>query len=165
MWAVIKFDRKYFNLLKYDLEKRFGKDFEIYRPKIAIQKYYKNKLVDKEIDILGDYLFLYHKNLNKYSFINELKYIKGLKYLLDGYIGFQDEIIEFIKKCRNCENKKGLISEGMFEINIFSNYKFSSGPFVGKIFKIINIQKDKMNILMGNLKTKVRKKEFLFYPA
>ena len=38
MWAVIKFDRKYFNLLKYDLKKRFGKDFEIYRQKLQ----YKN---------------------------------------------------------------------------------------------------------------------------
>ena len=43
-------------------------------------------------------------------------------------------------------------------------YKFSSGPFTDKIFKIIELQKNKIDILMGNIKTKIKKKEFLFTP-
>ena len=66
---------------------------------------------------------------------------------------------------KNLEDSKGYISQNLFEININSNYKFSSGAFVGKIFKIINFQKNKINILTGNLKTTINKKEFLFNPV
>ena len=48
MWAVIKFDRKNLNLMIEDFKKKLGNDFVIYRPKILIQKYKNNKLVNKE---------------------------------------------------------------------------------------------------------------------
>ena len=50
-------------------------------------------------------------------------------------------------------------------MNINSNYKFLTGPFAEKIFKIISLQKNKINILMGNLKTTIDKKEFFFNPV
>ena len=62
MWAVIKFDKKNFHQLKEYFQKKIGKDCVIYRPKILIQKYKNNKLINKEVDILGDYLFCFHKN-------------------------------------------------------------------------------------------------------
>ena len=165
MWAVIKFDKKNFHLLKEYLQKKIGKDCVIYRPKILIQKYKNNKLINKEVDILGDYLFCFHKNFSKKSTINQLKFSRGLKYFLDGFIEFQLDIKNFIEKCKNLEDSKGYISQNLFEININSNYRFSSGPFAGKIFKIINFQKNKINILTGNLKTTINKKEFLFNPV
>ena len=48
MWTVIKFDKKKINLLQQDLLKYIGKDCVFYRPKIQIQKYYKNKLIKLE---------------------------------------------------------------------------------------------------------------------
>ena len=75
MWAVIKFDKKNFHLFQADLSKKIGKDFIIYRPKVLIQKYKNNKLVNKEVDILGDYLFCFHKDLNNKSIINQLKFL------------------------------------------------------------------------------------------
>ena len=165
MWAVIKFDKKNFHLLKEYFQKKIGKDCVIYRPKILIQKYKNNKLINKEIDILGDYLFCFHKNFSNKSTINQLKFSRGLKYFLDGFIEFQLDVKNFIEKCKNLEDSKGYISQSLFEININSNYKFSSGPFAGKIFKIINFQKNKINILTGNLKTTINKKEFLFNPV
>ena len=65
MWTVFKFEKKEFHLLKEDLKKKIGPDYIIYRPKVAIHKYKNNKLVHKEVDILGDYLFCYHKNFEK----------------------------------------------------------------------------------------------------
>ena len=165
MWAVIKFDRKNFYLLKKDFFKKIGKEFIIYRPKILVQKYKNNKLVNKEVDVLGDYLFCFHKNFCKKSIINQLKFSRGLKYFLDGFTELQEDVQNFVEKCKNLEDGKGYISEGLFEININSNYKFSSGPFAEKIFKIVNLQKNKIDILMGNLKTTINKEEFLFIPV
>ena len=44
------------------------------------------------------------------------------------------------------------------------SYKFISGPFIEKIFTIIKIQQSKIDILIGDLKTSVKKQEFLFSP-
>ncbi len=164
MWTVIKFDKKNFNLLKEDLRKKMGEELIIYRPKILIQKYKNNKLINKEVDILGDYLFCFHKNFDQRSVINKLQFCRGLKYFLDGFKEFQADLKNFINKCKKLEDKKGYVSQSLFEITLNSRYKFSSGPFAEKIFKIINLQKNTINILIGNLKTKINKKEFLFNP-
>lgn len=164
MWAVLKFDKKNFHLLKEDLKKKVGDDCVIYRPKILVQKYKNNKLINRELDVLDDYLLCFHKNFQKKSTINQLKYSRGLKYFLDGFVESQLEVKNFVEKCKKIEDAKGFISQNLFNININSNYKFSSGPFVNKIFKIINFQKNKINILMGDIKTTIKKKEFLFNP-
>ena len=165
MWAVIKFDKKNFHLFQADLSKKIGKDFIIYRPKVLIQKYKNNKLVNKEVDILGDYLFCFHKDLNNKSTINQLKFSKGTKYLLEGFKEFQTDIKTFIQKCKNLEDRKGYISQSLFDININSDYKFTTGPFTEQIFRIIEIQKNKVNIMLGKVKTTINHKDFLFSPA
>ena len=43
MWAVIKFDKKQFELLKRDFNKKLGKNFIMYAPKLSVQKYKNNK--------------------------------------------------------------------------------------------------------------------------
>ena len=114
---------------------------------------------------MGNYLFCFHKSFENQQTINKLKFVKGLKYFLGGFIQSQDEIKKFIKKCKDFENKEGYLSENFFELYINSRYKFSSGPFVEMIFKIIDLQKNKINILLGNMKTTIKKNEFLFTPA
>ena len=57
MWSVIKFDKKNYHLFKEDLKKKIGNNCIIYRPKILIQKFKNNKLIKKEINLLGDYIF------------------------------------------------------------------------------------------------------------
>ena len=164
MWTIIKFDKKEIALLKKDFKEKLGKDFKIYSPKIATQKYTKNKLVKKEFDILGDYLFCYHKNFNKPEIINTLKFARGLKYFLDGFVESQDEIVKFINKCRNSEDKEGYLSKNFYELFVNCKYKFSSGPFAEMIFKIVGLQKNKIEILLGNLKTTIKREEFLYRP-
>ena len=97
--------------------------------------------------------------------INEpIKIYQGVKYLLNGSISSQKEIKKFIYKCKSLENKKGYLKQSFYDLEINKYYKFSSGPFIDKIFKIIELQKNKINILMGNIKTNISKKEFLFTP-
>ena len=61
MWTVLKFEKKSLGLLKDDLRKKLGNNFKIYIPKIRVQKYKNNKLINKEFNLLGDYLFCFHE--------------------------------------------------------------------------------------------------------
>ena len=164
MWTVLKFDKKKFEFLKKDISKKLGKNYEIYYPKLVIQKFKNNKLVNKEFDLLGDYLLCFHKDFSDSETIKKLKFCRGLKYFLNGFKSSQTEIEKFIHKCKKNENRNGLLTKNFLDLQIKSKYKFTSGPFVEKIFEIINLQKNKIDILMGNLKTTIKKEEFLFSP-
>ena len=164
MWTIIKFKKQNLGLFKDDLKKKIGENVIIYQPKILIQKYKNNKLINKEFEILGDYLFCYHENFKQKSTLNKLKFIIGIKYFLNGFLEYQKDVKEFIEKCKKMENNKGYISHSLFEVNVNSKYKFFTGPFTEKIFKIINFKKNKIDILIGNLKTTINKKEYIFKP-
>ncbi len=165
MWAVLKFDKKNFNLLLHDLKQKLGEDLIIYKPKSLIQRYKNNKLVEKEHDLVGDYIFCFHKNFDQIQTLRKIQFSRGLKYFLNGFKEFQADIKLFIEKCKKLENEKGYISQSMLDLHVNSKYKFNSGPFVNKIFKIIEFEKNKIKILTGNLKTTIKKEEFLFTPA
>ena len=164
MWAIIKVDKKKISFFKNEIKNKLGKESIIYSPKLLIKKITKNKLQKKEYEILGDYLFCYHENFNKINFLKQLNFIRGVKYFLNGFQICQNEIEKFIDRCKNLEDKSGYISQSLYEEEVNKYYKFSSGPFVDKIFKIVQLQKNKIDILMGNLKTTVNKEEFLFSP-
>ena len=101
MWTVLKFDKKNFHLLKEDLKKKVGCDCIIYRPKIRVQKYKNNKLISRELDLLDDYLLCFHKKFQKKSIINQLKFSRGLKYFLDGFVESQLEVKNFLSEIPN----------------------------------------------------------------
>jgi len=164
MWTIIKFNKKKLNFLKKDLTNKLGSDCRFYEPKIIFKNYKKNKFVKKEFNLLGDYLFCFNlkfKDIKTISFIN---YAYGLKYILQGFYQSQGEICKFIEKCRSLEDQQGYITEQFYDLKINSDYKFVSGPFSNSIFKIVELQKKKINVLIGNIKTTIKKKEYLFQP-
>lgn len=165
MWAVIKFDIKKLASLKEDLKLKLGKNYKIYIPKIKVQKYKNNKLVSKEVTLLGDYLFCFHNQFKNKKILSYLKFTKGIKYFLEGFVESQKEIENFLNYCNSIENKEGLISENLFELNLNKKYQFMNGPFTNKIFDIIKIQKNRVDILIGNLKTTIKREKFLSNPA
>jgi len=162
MWIVIKFDKKNFDFFKKELKIKLSCDHTLYCPKILIHKYKNNKLIKKEFNILDDYVFCYDKKLQDKEILAKLKFVKGLKYILGGFLFSQEEIVKFIDKCKEFENDRGYITQNFFDLQEILKYKFVSGPFVNKIFQIINIQQNKIKILIGDLKTTIKKKEFLF---
>ena len=162
MWTIIKFDKKNLELFKQEMKSKIDKNFHIYKPILLIQKFKNNKLIDKQYSLLGDYIFCHHKIFSSNYGFERVKFFKGVKYFLSGSTINQKEIIEFIKKCKNVENKDGYITQNTFSTEMNKFYKFKSGPFTEKIFKIIEIQKHKINILMGNIKTSINKKDYLF---
>ena len=165
MWAILKFQKNNLSLLKDDLNKKLGQDMKIYIPKLRIQKFQNNKLKSKEINLLGDYIFCFHSNLKEKKIVNSLRYTRGLKYFLDGFNQSQKEIEKFIEKCKVSENQDGFLSKEFFELELNKKYKFSSGPFSDKIFQIINLQRNRIKVLIGNMKTTIKRKEFLFTPV
>ena len=96
--------------------------------------------------------------------MSSLKYTKGLKYFLNGFLQSQEDIKKFIYKCKESENDKGYLTQNFFEIYEKHQYKFSSGPFVDKIFSIVSYQKNKLNILLGNIRTTLKRKDNLIFP-
>ena len=85
MWTVIKFKKKKLRTFKERLKEKSRSRLLFLLPKILVQKYVKNKLINKEKLMLGDYLFCFHKNFEKKNFINQLKFLKGLKYFLNDF--------------------------------------------------------------------------------
>ena len=164
MWTIIKFEKKNLSFLKSDLEKKLGTDCKFYIPKLLFKRYKKNKWEKKVFNLLGDYLFCFNEKFNDSRVIKTINYIRGLKYVLQGFNQSQCEIKEFIEKCKISEDSEGYISEQFYDLKINSNYKFFSGPFTNSIFKILQLQKNKIRILMGNFKTTIKKKDFLFQP-
>ena len=164
MWTILKFNKKEYYFLKKDFKEKLGHDIILYAPKILIEKKNQNKVFKKEFYILGDYIFLYHKKINQIT-LNDLKFSRGLKYFLEGFQSSQNEIETFINKCKSLENEKGFVSQNLFEIIKNERYKFLTGPFTSEIFKILEIQKNKINILIGNFNTYIKKKDYLFFPV
>ena len=144
MWTVIKFDQKKIELMKRDISKKIKGATEFYTPKMLIQYYYKNKLVNKEVNLLGDYLFCFNINFRNQNYREAIKFSRGLKCLLEGQGFLSDDIKKFVEMCKNFENKKGYVNFSFLNLIKNNKYRFTSGPFVNKIFEIINFQKIKL---------------------
>lgn len=164
MWIVIKLNKNKLNFFKQDFKKKFKNECVVYYPTVLGQKFYKNKIIKKKLNLLGDYIFCFHESFSDIKNLNQIKFLKGVNFLLDGYLNTQEEIKRFIDECKSLENKDGHITQAIYKIEVDKLYKFNSGPFAEKIFRIIQLQKNKIDILMGDLKTSIGKKNFLFSP-
>ena len=116
MWAVIKFDAKNFNFFKRELRAKLSCNHVLYCPKLLIQKYKNNKLIKKEYNILGDYVFCYDKKFQNEEILTKLKFVKGLKCILGGFSLYQEEIVKFISQCKKFENHNGYITQNFSTI-------------------------------------------------
>jgi len=164
MWAVLKVNTKELYLLKEDLKKKLNSDFVLYAPKVTFDVFNKNIKKKKEIYLLGDYVFCFSKKFEDSSYLRTIQFCRGLKKIMEGIRISQSDIIKFINRCKNYEIKTGIVSLHFYEVKENKKYKFGSGPFTSQIFKVINIQKDKIKLLMGNLKISINKQKYLFNP-
>ena len=163
MWIVAKYDKKKANFFLEDLKKKLKDKVVIYNPKVKIEKFYKKKLISKEFNILGDYIFCFNPKFANQKILDNLQFTKGLKYFLSGFYKSQKEIKDFIKKCKKSENENGFISADFFDIELNKKYKFNNGPLINLIFQVVEIQKTKFKVIMGD-KIATIEKGFLFSP-
>ena len=151
MWVVAKIKRREIKIFKESLLKKTGQDIEFYCPKIEYHQYFNNKVKRLEKLALENYIFCYHENFRDSSLINKLRYTKGLEYFLNGYCENQKEVVKFIKSCKCSENSKGYLTQNFFKTLINKKAKFISGPFTNMMFEILNKQKNKLKIIVGNV--------------
>ena len=163
MWVVAKIKIKNLNNFKKDLSEKIGHDIKFYHPKIEYHKYFGNTVKRFEKFILENYIFCYHEKFKKTSFVNEVKFLKGLAYFLEGYNQNQNNIIKFIEYCKTFENKKGYLTQSFFSNIITKKAKFISGPFANMIFEILEKQKNKLKIIVGNIITTIPNKANYIY--
>ena len=166
MWTVAKIKIKNLNTFKKNLAEKMGDDIKFYYPKVEYHKYFGNKVKRFEKFILENYIFCYHKRFQKSSFVNEIKFLKGLEYFLGGYNHNQKNIVQFIEYCKMFENEKGYLTQSFFITMITKKAKFISGPFTNMVFEIIEKQKNNLKILIGNIVTTISdKKNYLYRPV
>ena len=163
MWIVLKYKKNEFNFLKQDFKKALGDLPLIFRPKIKYQKLIRNKLQFLENDILGDYLICYHEKFKTIHILTILKNLKGLKYFLLNSYNNQKEIINFIDYCKKNQGVDGYLTQGFFQLSNMKKGIFLSGPFTNMIFGVIEKQKDKLKVLIGNVTTTITKNSNYLY--
>jgi len=165
MWIVVKIKNKELEVFKDNLIKKFGKETKFYYPKIEYQRYLKNKPRKFQKLILGNYIFCYHDGFCKPNTINEIRFLKGLEYLLSGHYQNQNEIVKFIKHCKTFESAEGYLLPAFFKTLMTKKAQFISGPFTNMVFEILEKQRNKLRILIGNIVTTISdKKNYLYRP-
>lgn len=163
MWIILKYKTNCLDYLKDELSKKLNSPIDFYSPKIKFNKIKHGKiLVPKEFKLLGDYVLCYHSHFAEEKMLQKIKYTKGLKYILNGYSTCQNEIRDFVKKCKSNENEEGFLKQTFFGFDLKKTMKFLNGPFSNMIFKIIEVQKSKIQILLDGKKTTIRKNNYLF---
>ena len=161
MWTIIKLNPKKFELLKKDFLKKLGSETFFYRPKVEFYKKDKKKITY----FLSDYVICFNKFFSDKEKINLLKYSIGLKYFLKGHQNNQNEIEKFVDFCKQNENINGSLTLDFFNININSKFKFLNGPFRDLIFNILENNKRKLKVLIGNIEANISKKNLFIKPV
>lgn len=160
MWIVIKIKNKSnFFLLKDNLKKMLHSEIKFFTPKIKIQKFRANKFISKDLLILGNYAILYHSNFSNNFILNKVRYLRGIQYVLNNFNNCQNEIEQFVKKCKKNEDKDGYLSQNFFNLKKGTELKFTSGPFVNFISELIDTQKKRICLLAGKYKIVVQKNQ------
>ena len=121
MWTIVKIDKKRLNFFKDDITKKLGSGCIFYSPKLIVQKYKNSRLINKEFNLLGDYIFCFHNEFKNPLALCKLKFTKGLKYFLSGFLQSQNEISDFVSKCKRAEDKKGYLSIGCKNCTVVSS--------------------------------------------
>ena len=86
MLAIAKIKKSEINFFKKEIFNKVGKDTLIYIPKVKVQNFKNNKLQNKEKYVLEDYIFCFNKKFQDEKSLQLIKFIKGLKYFLPGFL-------------------------------------------------------------------------------
>ena len=115
MWTVLEIDQNLLNIFRKDFKKNTSSEAEIYCPKYLVQHFRKNKLKFKEIKLLNNYIFCFNSNFKNSNFLNTIKYLKGFKSCVPGYLNTQKEIIRYIKDQTNANLQNAINTLRLFD--------------------------------------------------
>ena len=155
MWIVVT--TKNINLFKDEIKKIFS-DVKLYCPKI------KNKNNKSSKFLLGDYVFCHSEHFGEnqdYSF--KIRFVRGLKRILFFDAKIKKDIPNFIKLCKTHEDEQGYIKNSFFKNIINQEGKFLNGVFSNKTFNLIEKEKNKIQVIVGNIKISISDKSNFNY--
>ena len=165
MWIVFKYKINQLNILKKSLRDLLGNDLEYFIPRIKYDLIIKTKIKTFQKSILEGYLICFDEKFNDKNIVNRLKYTKGINYILDGFQTSQNEILDFVNKCKKFQDQEGFMKQDFFSKTNFTKARFISGPFTNLVFEVLSQQADKIEILIGKYKTILSKNSrFLYKP-
>ncbi len=150
MWVVAKIKSNETNLFLKDLKNNLTGNFKYYFPKTKKTIKKKQKFIDKSINLLDQYLFIYHEKFQDPNLIKYLKNLRGLTYFLNNYNLCQTNIKDFINLCKNNEDQDGFVKKSLVDLLPNKFYKFRNGPFESFIFQLIEKSKNKIKIKVGS---------------
>ena len=165
MWIVAKYKPKQLNFFKDNLNKSMGEKVVFFNPKIKRQNVKFSKIKFTEKLLLDRYIICFSKNFNNNLVLNKMNNVKGLDYFLSGSEFNQKEIISFVEYCQSHQDKEGFIKQSFFNFRKITKGKFISGPFTNFVFDVIENQKNRLKVLIGNAEICLKKNsEYLFQP-
>ena len=165
MWLVAKTNRNEKEFFKQEIKKKlFDIKFKIYDPIVLVKKNFLNKEKISKKYILDNYVFFYSESFNNMAPSN-LKYLKGLSYILDGCKFNQKNIISFIEYCKKFEDQEGFIKTSFFKSMVKDKAKFISGPFSNMYFDILEKHNNKIKVLIGKYITTISDKRNYLYQS
>ena len=160
MWIVIQYQKNKEKDLISEIRKKVNSKIEFYIPKIRY-RIKQNSIKEIEENILKDYMFVKSHKFENKNFLNLIKYSVGLKSILNNFKISQKNISDFLNKCKFHE-REGLIKNSFFSFIEKSDFIFLTGPFYKKIFKIINREKNFLNITIDKMKIRISNKNLVF---
>ena len=162
MWIIIKFKPNQFHALEKEFKKKLEIEPKFFFPKLNLQRIKKNKLISYASPLLGDYIFCFHPKFNNENILRYVNHFRGVKFLLNGFKNYQKDILNFIDRCKKCEDENGYIKQTFFNFVAVEKIKFLSGPFTNIIFKVLKRQKDSMQVFDGNVNVSFSAERYLF---
>ena len=162
MWIIIKFKPNQFNTLKQEFKKKLKIEPKFFSPQLKHEKIKRNKLIPHTSLLLGDYFFCFHPQFNDENFLQNINYLKGLKFFLKGFKNYQKDILSFINRCKKHEDKNGFIKQTFFNLISIKKIKFLSGPFTNIIFQIVKRKKEIMEVSDGKINISFSTERYLF---
>ncbi len=162
MWIIINFKTNQFDILKQEFKKKLKIEPNFFFPKLKFQKIKKNKLVPYISPLLGNYIFCFHPKFNNENMLENMNYLKGLKFFLKGFKIYQTDILNFMDRCKKHEDENGFIKQTFFNFTTVEKIKFLSGPFTNMIFKIIKQNKNSFEVFTGKINISFPTKRYLF---
>ena len=165
MWLVAKFKKNEFGTFKRNLKEKLKSNLILYQQKFLKESSKRNKKIFKEMPLIENYVFIFHKELSKSSLVNFLSSTKGLEYFLEKSILSQIQIQNFINSCKSFEDHQGYIKPNYFKNFLNLKARFLSGPFINQVFQVIEKKENYMKIIMNDLEIKFSDKtNYLYRP-
>jgi hypothetical protein len=165
MWLIAKFKKNELMTLKNNLENKLESKITLYQPKFLTEFFKNNKKISREIPLIGNYVFIFHSKFSQKNLINFLSTTKGLEYFLGKSSINQIQINKFIELCKSFEDIKGNIKPTFFKNLLNYKAQFLSGPFVNKVFQVLEKNENYMRIILNDIEIKLSDKaKYLYRP-